>query len=208
MSLEEIKGEYDAIFSLGHLCLAGLQLKKNQLRPFSGVLDWMGSNSLPDVNRLLKNRFAGFMDFKNLAIRGYANEYNLLVEDEVYHIFSNHDFAADKNTLTHLAAYPEVKEKFNRRIKRFLEKMETSKRILFVRTEGSFADVLELESVLSDLVKHDFRILVVNHTNVQGLVEKEWPVERVAVVELPNKEIWEENDQLWKTILSDVHLRV
>jgi hypothetical protein len=207
MSLEEIKGEYDAIFSLGHLCLASLQLKKNQLRPFSGVLDWMGSHSLPDVSQLLKNRFAGFMDFQNLAVRGYANEYNILVEDEVYKIFSNHDFAADKNTLTHLATYPEVKEKFSRRIQRFLEKMESSKRILFVRTEGTFTDVLELESVLSDLVKNDFRILIVNHTNVHGLVEKEWPLEKVAVVELPNKEIWEENDQFWKTILRDVRLR-
>lgn len=207
MSLEEIKGEYDAIFSLGHLCLAALQLQKNNLRLFSGVLDWMGSHSLTNVSRLLNNRFAGFMDFENLAIRGYADEYNLLVEDEKYHIFSNHDFAANENTLTHLATYHEAKEKFNRRIKRFLEKMETSERILFVRTKGSFADVLELETVLSSLVKNDFKIVVVNHTNVKDIKEKQWPLKRVTIVEFPDKEIWTENDHLWKKLFSDVHLR-
>ncbi|EHL78862.1 DUF1796 family putative cysteine peptidase [Bacillus smithii] len=46
MSLEDIKGTYDSVFSLGDLCLTSIQLKKNNLRPFSGVLDWMASPSL------------------------------------------------------------------------------------------------------------------------------------------------------------------
>ena len=56
-----------------------------------------------------------------------------------------------------MATYPEVIEKYNRRIDRFIEKMSTSKRILFVRTEGegSFKEAQELELVLSDLVQHD-----------------------------------------------------
>ncbi|MED1488612.1 DUF1796 family putative cysteine peptidase [Bacillus smithii] len=206
MSLEDIKGTYDSVFSLGDLCLTSIQLKKNNLRPFSGVLDWMASPSLSNVNRLLKNRFVGFMDLPNLRIIGYASDQLICVSDDGYQIVSNHDFEVGKNTLSHLGGYPEVREKFDRRIKRFLEKMETSKRILFVRTEGTFEEVLELESILSKMVKHDFRILIVNHTDVSGLTEKNWPIERVSVVELPNQDIWNANDHFWKMMFDGVQL--
>lgn len=62
MKLQDIKGSYNAIYSLGDLCLASIQLKQNNLRTFAGVLDWAGSPILPDVTRLLQNRFAGLMD--------------------------------------------------------------------------------------------------------------------------------------------------
>lgn len=208
MSLEIIKGTYDAVFSLGDLCLTSIQLKKNNLRPFSGVLDWMASPSLSNVNRLLQNRFVGFMDLPNLRIIGYANDQFICVSDDGYQIVSNHDFAVGKNTLSHLGGYPEVREKFDRRIRRFLEKMETSQRILFVRTEGSFEEVLELESILSGMVKNDFRILLVNHSNVNSMVEKHWPLEKVCVVELPNQDKWNANDHYWKMMLDGVHLSV
>jgi hypothetical protein len=206
MSLKEIKGSYDAIFSLGDLCLASIQLRKNNLRPFAGVIDWMGSPFLHDVNRLLTNRFTSFMELQHLTIRGYANADMLLVSDDTYNIMSNHDFVASKNTLTYLATYPEVKAKFDRRIKRFIEKMETSRRILFVRTEGTFDDVLELDEVLSRLVKQEYRILVINHTNVSGIVEKSWPLERVCALEFPNIEIWEGNNHLWKEVLDGIDI--
>lgn len=206
MNIDIIKGRYDAIFSLGDLCLAGIQLRRHNLRPFSGVIDWMGSPSLLDVTRLLKNRFQGFMEFSNLSIRGYADEDMLLVVDEQYNISSNHDFDTSKNTLTHLANYPEVKTKFDRRIKRFLEKLETSEKILFIRTEGSFDEVLKLEEVLSELVKGDFRILVINHTDVNRMVKKNWPLARVCALEFPEIEKWEGNNDLWNIVLRDIYI--
>lgn len=213
MSLQKIKGSYDAIFSLGHLCLAAIQLKKNNLRPFSGVLDWVGSRSLPDVNRLLQNRFVGFMEKSKLKIIGTAGPKDFLVKDETYNILFNHDFKTDKNISTELTDYSEVKEKYNRRIQRFLEKMSSSKRILFVRTEGTFEEVKELEKVLTQLVKNDFRILLVNHTNVNGIIVQNWPLEKVTVVELPGQgtrayPMSTENDHFWKVIFNGVNLKI
>ena len=205
MRLRELKGKYDGIFSLGHLCLASIQLQKNNLRPYSGVLDWMGSPNLSDVNRLLMNRFAGFMELENLRVVGDASEEMLLVSDDVYNILSNHDFAKAQNTYTHLAAYPEVKQKFDRRIQRFLEMMDRSRRILFVRTEGDFQDVYDLQTVLKELVRHDFRVLLINHAPVSEIVELDWPLEKVCAVELPDGEIWEGNDHLWKMIFDGIH---
>ncbi|MBY0090734.1 peptidase [Priestia aryabhattai] len=206
MSLENIKGNYDAIFSLGDLCLTAIQLRENNLRPFSGVLDWVASPSLETVNRLLQNRFSNFLDLSNLKPIKYVSEWDLFVLDEVNNIGFNHDFKTDKNTLTHLGGYPEVKEKYDRRIQRFLEKMSTSQRILFVRTEATLKEVQELESILSGMVKNDFRILVVNHTNVHDMTEKNWPLEKVCLVELPNNDIWNANNNYWKKIFEGIFL--
>ncbi len=153
MNLKEIKGQYNAVFSLGHLCLTAIQLKNNDLRPFSGPLDWVTIHSLTDLNLLLRNRFTGFMEPKNLRVIGYntgkkkkEEGSTIYVSDDFYNIGSVHDFDVNQNTLDHLATYPEVIEKYNRRIDRFIEKMSTSKRILFVRTEGegSFKEAQEL----------------------------------------------------------------
>ena len=205
MNINEIKGNYDAIFSLGDLCLTSMQLRKHNLRPYSGVLDWVASPMLSHVNQLLENRFVGFMEYENLRVLGYADTY-ICVLDEGYHVVSNHDFEGEKNSLEHLGAYHEVMEKYNRRIERFLEEMDHAKRILFVRTEGNFEDAVELQKILEKLVKHDFTVLLINHTEVEGIVETNWPLENVCSIEFPNIEKWEGNNDLWERVLDGVIL--
>ena len=206
MNLSQLKGEYDAIFSLGDLCLASIQLKKHNLRPYSGVLDWMASIDLSQVNELLENRFIGFLEYDNLRVIGYADDF-ICVSDDGYNLVSNHDFDGEKNTLNYLGGYAEVMEKYERRIQRFLSEMENAKRILFVRTEGTLEDAAVLQDVLSRIVKHDFSILLINHTYVQGIVEKSWPLEKVCSIEFPNKDKWEGNHDLWEEVLSGIRLR-
>ncbi|MCD9026468.1 DUF1796 family putative cysteine peptidase [Cohnella silvisoli] len=207
MRLDDLKGEYDATFSLGDLCLSSLQLKKNGLRPFSGVLDWMSSSNLSDVNLLLRNRFIGFFDYENLTVLGMAYEDFICVKDNGYNLVSNHDFRLNDNTISNLSGYSKVMEKYNRRIARFLDKAQTCKKILYVRTEGDFEDVAALQQALSGIVKHDFRILHVIHDNVGGIVELNWPLEKVCAVKLPNAEIWLGNDSLWTAMFEGIQLR-
>lgn len=208
MGVENIKGSYDAIFSLGDLCLTSIQLEKNNLRNFSGVLDWMASPFLNHVNRLLENRFIGFFDKDNLRIIGYASESIICVSDEGYQLVSNHDFETSKgNTLQELNSYDEVMEKYQRRINRTLDKFDHAERLLFIRTEGNFEDTMELHRVLSSVVKNDFQILIVNHTSTSEMKEKSWPIDKVTVVELPEHDKWNSNDHLWKSILDGVTLK-
>ncbi|PAD35298.1 MULTISPECIES: DUF1796 family putative cysteine peptidase [Terribacillus] len=206
MGNELIKGGYDAVFSLGDLCLGAIQMKKNNLRPFSGPLDWMGTPLLPKVTQLFEKRFADFMLQENLRIVGKATEQMLLVSDDRNFVMSSHDFDTAHNSLTHLAMYPQVKEKLDRRVNRLLEKLITAQRILFVRTNASLEETAELERVLRTIIANDFRILVVNHGPVSGIVEKHWPINHVYSVELPNLEIWEGNNALWSQLFQDVHL--
>lgn len=208
MKLKELKGSYNAIFSLGDLCLAAIQLEKNNLRPFAGVFDWMASYNLPDVNRALINRFDKFMEYRNLQVIGNASDKLFLVADTEYNFISNHDFYTHSNFPPHLAAYPEIKEKYDRRIKRFLEKMETAENILFIRTEGTLEQATELERILKGLVKHKFKVLMVHHVlGETSLVDEEWPLEHVCSVRMPDDERWEGNNELWTRILQNVSFK-
>ncbi|MGI1814024.1 DUF1796 family putative cysteine peptidase [Priestia sp. TGN 0903] len=206
MKLEDLKGTYSAIFSLGDLCLTSLQLRDNNLRNFAGILDWVSSPDLKKVNMLLKNQFADFLNPDNLRIIQYVSDWDLLVWDEIYNIGFNHDFKTDKNTLSHLGGYGEVKEKYDRRIHRFLENLSTGQRILFIRTEANREEAAELESILSTMIESDFSILIINHTDVNDLVEKEWSLNKVCAIELPNRDKWNANNHYWKRILDGVSL--
>ena len=206
MGNDLIKGGYDAVFSLGDLCLGAIQMKKNNLRPFSGPIDWMGSPLLTSVIQLFEKRFADFMLLENLRIAGYASDDMLLVSDDRNLIMSNHDFDTANNSLNQLTTYPSVKERLDRRVDRLLEKLITAQRILFIRTNATLEDTAELQRVLRSIIENDFRILVVNHGPVSGIVEKHWPIDNVYSVELPDGEIWEGNNALWAQLFQDVYL--
>lgn len=207
MKLSEIQGTYDAIFSLGNLCLVSIQLEKHNLRPYAGPLDWMSSHNLSNVNRLLAKRFAGFMDRDHLVVDKKLSDALYLVLETEYNIGSNHDFFTHANTPDNLAAYPSVKAKYDRRVERFLNKCATSRKTLFIRTEGTLEQAEELKNILSGLVAHEFNILLVNHTDtVQGMVETECTVDRVCSLLMPEAGYWSGNDPLWADLLSKIHL--
>ncbi|MGE7650635.1 DUF1796 family putative cysteine peptidase [Peribacillus frigoritolerans] len=92
------------MISLGSWCGPSINLKRS-----SFLLDWVVSNSLPDVSRILKNRFAGFMDLKNMkqvdGIAFYLDDGDVvfsdegskqqkahIIQDTYYNVISIHDF--------------------------------------------------------------------------------------------------------------------
>lgn len=212
MKLENIKGNYDAIYSLGDLCLVALQLRKNNLRPHAGPLDWMATPFIPNLIQLLENRFEDYMKRENLLSSGYSTGVDqttqyLCLTDMTYLIVSSHDFKASENTFSNLETYPFVKAKFDRRINRFLDSIENGKRTLFIRTEGSFNEIFKLNSALSKLVKNEYTLLVINHAPTNTLIEKNWPMSNVCSIDLPNKEKWHENDHYWKEIFNGISIQ-
>ncbi|AZN39627.1 DUF1796 family putative cysteine peptidase [Paenibacillus albus] len=207
MRLAELKGTYDTIYSLGDLCLPAIQMELNDLRPFAGPLDWMQSQVLPDVIRLLANRFAGFMDYSHLEVISKATDKLYYVKEKEYNIYSNHDFYTHNNFPPELNAYPEVKAKYDRRVARFLEKAATSEQILFIRTEATPELTKQLTDVLSTLVAGSYRLLVVNHAPVAGIVEQDWGLPHVCAIQMPNEEVWQGNNHLWKQIFQLIKLK-
>lgn len=208
MRIADIKGKYDDIISLGELCFISIQLEKNGIRPYSGVLDWVGSPSLSGVNRLLRNRFEGFMDRHQLECIGTAGEKLYLVHDKTYNIYSNHDFFIAQNDPKLLEAYPSVRAKYDRRISRIVEKFDTSERLLFIRSGGTYEEVEQLRQVLDDLVQNEYVLLFINPGHSDRIEENDWHMERVCSVNAPHVDkLSEDCDHLWKELFEGIELR-
>ncbi|GMK39876.1 hypothetical protein PCCS19_29310 [Paenibacillus sp. CCS19] len=204
MELREIGGQYDAIFSLGMNCLPAIQLERNGIRPYTGVLDWVEVQHLPNVTEMIRNRFSDFALRHNLVYHTMLNNF-VFLRDVKNGMIIVHDFPYPRNTATHLPDYDAFRAKMDRRIERFLSKAASSRRILFVRTGGLPEEALELESALASIVTGEFHILLVNHNPVKGLVENHWPLKHTCGVLLPDQpDIWYGNDAYWKQILKNV----
>ncbi|WP_206922029.1 DUF1796 family putative cysteine peptidase [Alicyclobacillus suci] len=212
MQLREIKRPYDLIVSLGSACAPAAHLRRHNLRKFSMPFDWVVSQSLSDINRVLENKFEDYMELDNMErIDGVAHLVEngvikpvktFFIKDNRYHIISVHDFPVTKHWVEH---YPQYKEKLNDRVNRFLEQLAASKSVLFVRWAADRDEVLELKRVLSELVKGDIRILIINpRVELEAPIEGEWGIPGVCLVYTG---VNSEDVKTWDTILNGITLR-
>ncbi|GGE79210.1 DUF1796 family putative cysteine peptidase [Priestia taiwanensis] len=202
MKLQDIKGTYDMIYSLGNQCAVAGKLRRYQVRPYAGVIDWMISFSLPGVTNLLRNRFANFMETETMAFDGYhAGGEKLLVRDTLYDVHSAHDFPVPENSPTHWPSYPPFKEKMDTLTHRFLQDLESCEHILFVRLIGTYEETIELATVLSSVVKHNFTLLMLNPIAEHTIVEYDWDIPHVCSLGIPMGAPY---DDIWDTMMSGI----
>lgn len=102
---------FENFISLGERCLTAAALSKYGLRNTSGPFDWCFS-SMEGVLTLLENDFEDFMDYSNLSV---DKDDNKVFHDKKYKIIYNHDIKVSLEN-----DYAEIKEKYQRRIERFL----------------------------------------------------------------------------------------
>ncbi|MGE6964101.1 DUF1796 family putative cysteine peptidase [Bacillus thuringiensis] len=204
MKLVDIQQNYNTIFSLGDRCLTANKLRQFKLRPYAGIIDWMLSPNLLSIDRLLKNRCENFMEKENMVCDGYNQLIfgHLLLRDLLYDVTSVHDFCITKNTLTNWNTYESFKIKVEKRIERFLNKLETCNKILFVRINGSYEEAKLLEQTLSQIVTHEFRLLIINEEPIDWITEYNWGLQYTCGIGISIDK--RECDKLWGTILKNV----
>lgn len=209
MKLNEIESSYSTIISLGTYCQITYQLERKNLKNFSGPFDWLLSPSLYDLNNLLDKRFINFMEYPNLTIEGVANHITYIVKDNLYNIFSYHDFPLVPSNKNPLSLYPIFKKRLDIRIKDFLNKCKISNSILFIRMDASYEETINLISILKVLVPHKFTILVINLSKNQEIAEQDWGIDNVCAVEiLDTLSIkWEGCDDTWDELLEGISLK-
>ncbi|WP_238546313.1 DUF1796 family putative cysteine peptidase [Paenibacillus sp. TCA20] len=201
LSVQDLKKNYDLIVSLGISCAPAIQLRRHNLRRISLPLDWMISTRLSDVNRLLQHRYQGFMEMNNLQVledthimledgnpvfhdRGGLVE-SYMIKDTLYNIISVHDFPLVPGQHWSVL-YPEYKEKLQRRIQRFYDKLAGSSSTLFIRWSASYEETFHLRAILSQLTLSEFRILVLNPVEGQyGITDAGWNLDRVCSLNVP-----------------------
>lgn len=216
MIVLEIKGAqgiYDDVISLGQNCYTAIHLRKYGLRKYAGPLDWFVSPDLSSINKLLKNNFIDFMDLKNMHALPDKNVlfhdgviqpvYSHIIKDTKYNVTSYHDFPIISNK-DWFITYQDFKQKLDRRIDNFYKRMQNSQSILFVRWGGDLTETLELQSILSNIVKNNFKILLLYPTGLENEInELEWGMNHVFPIQVSSNYL---NKRTWYILLKDIHL--
>lgn len=207
MRWNDCKGSYKAFLSLGATCQTAYQLQRLGLRKHAGPLDWFISASVPDLTRLIGNRFKGFMEQRQLQPLG-ATADCFILKDLAYNVESYHDFPLTLTVHRLWDAYPGFKEKINRRVKRFLVYAQSSP-ICFVRTQTTRRDALLLRKALDSVTTGQYRLLIVNHhsDNTPYAVYEDWGLERVSLVTVPGGTDWRGSDEAWNAIMKGFKLK-
>lgn len=131
-----MKRRYDFAVSLGGTCTAAESLRRAGMQFASMPFDWAGGEVLRDHAEVIAGDFKDFMPFEELEYRGPNEEKN----GDIYYNRRNgiafyHDFPYQV-PLTE--SYPALKAKYDRRISRFIERMEKGGAVLamFVQAPG------------------------------------------------------------------------
>ncbi|MBR1778570.1 MAG: hypothetical protein IJ752_08335 [Alphaproteobacteria bacterium] len=127
--------KYDLIFSLGAACLCSQMLRKKNLQFCSYPLDWVAGGDFASRVDLLVSGFKDYFNKEDIVFTGGQNgdENNPceICENKRTEMKFPHDFPAGADLD---ASYPAVKAKYDRRISRLLDMIESGRNILIVYT--------------------------------------------------------------------------
>lgn len=172
------KKVYDIIYSIGRDCSCAEYLKKNNLRLTSGPFDWLTNAGFEERFNLILNDFKDFMnieDFKFLPKDEtmFNDEFCDYYENVKTHFYYYHDFPKDVPISD---CFDVVKEKYQRRINRFYEKIKENEKVLLVwfshyhNTPDSV--VLDLCKKLCQKFNKQIDFLIVEHEEGLNIPKK------------------------------------
>lgn len=189
---------YDQAVSLGYGCQVAIRLEHNGFRTLAYPFDWVHT-PVDSLLKFIANKGANFLDADKIASTGAypGDPSRLQVIDLVYGITSYHDFL----TTPYFGNYLEVKAKYDRRVQRFFELLESNQKILFVRQKATRAEIEYLDEVLrSSYPRLSYTILALHDTEEYCY---NWGLERVRnfyIRDIPSD--WQGDGARWTEILS------
>jgi hypothetical protein len=190
---------YDEVVSLGSRCQVAIQLEHNGIRHFAYPFDWIVTHA-EGLGSFIVNQGAHFLDRDKVVYVGeYAgNPPYQFVMDTHYGFESYHDFLPP-----HIKGnFEEVKEKFQRRIKRFFALLNSNKKILFIRTDVTRAEAEYLDNIIHTMYpKLVYTFVALNMTDD---FRTDWGHPRIKNFYLEiNPAVWQGDSVRWKEILSN-----
>lgn len=129
------KQKYDLVFSLGEACACTQTLRKAKLQNNSYPLDWLYGADFLGRTEILCSGFDDFINLEDLEYFGKNKSSNNPCYDYKNtrnNINFNHDFPCGTSLED---SYPKVREKYDSRIKRLLQGIESAQRVLIVYLE-------------------------------------------------------------------------
>lgn len=188
---------YTAI-SLGARCDTAFQIKRSGFGRSGYPLDWIKSAQFQAVTKLIEIRFKGFFALEDLDRRG---DY---VANKRWGFHYIHDFVKDD-----LSTFEQVKVKFDRRIKRFLEVLDGTDPIAFIRHDSANEkEILELDQVLQRFYPQlPYKIVLINRSLAFAKLSE---MGRISSYLMPGPDPmfrWQGDDSSWDKVFSHLLLK-
>jgi len=187
---------YDQVVGLGFGCQVAHQLEENGVRKLAYPFDWFHT-PFDGLAWFIVNQGKEFLNADKLIVAGpYPGDpVHLQVGEIVYGIVSYHDF------LSNMSNYVEIKAKYDRRIKRFFDLLNSDQRVLFVSQSYTRMQIENLDGVLQILYPNLSYTLVAINSTPEYM--DSWELDRIEnfyMEETPGD--WRGNTPRWKEILS------
>jgi len=158
--------------SLGPTCSVAYQLQKLNKKKESLPFDWIRSSNIKDVIYLILNNFHGFLE--NISYVRDDTKFPIIKDSETFDEVTDKDTKIYRNEKLNLGFFhdfkegitlEEVREKYDRRIKRFYETVK--EKCIFIRDDIYFhqdniEDYNNLYMILTKFNSQNKLILIIN----------------------------------------------
>ncbi len=177
------------IISLGIDCSIAYQLiTRNNTNYYNSPFDWIYSENLNDVIKLIDNKFDGFLDINNYNIvKCESNKFGLddaLNEVEYSNFIMKHKYYKIRlpHELYDLGDIYKFKERYGKLINYFYSLDELNEKIIFIRL-GKNKDhdkLSELEQVLNKY----FNNFIIRFVNISNITTASWKKDEINWTQL------------------------
>lgn len=204
---------YDAIINLGGDCQVAYQLHLHGLRSYALPFDaWI--TSYDSLQSILKNKFEGFLEASNFTFVDEAKNNGVrecYILDQKYDVRIIHE---GKTLEEFQQNYQEIRQKYQRRITRFFDFIESSVYPLFIRKTIAHdqpvtkSQALALRDTLAVLRNgRPFMLLVVSSAEE---AKEGWQDDQVCHCYLrqPTPYTWQGDPEAWEEIFNNMGLTV
>lgn len=139
--------KYELVFGIGAACLCSQALRKSNLQFASYPFDWLYGSNFSSRVQLLISDFKDFFEKEDIVFTGKTNndpeKLCNIYENKKTGLFFPHDFPP---AASFESFFPEVKKKYDRRIKRLLDSINKKHDILIVYVETALYSETETTS--------------------------------------------------------------
>ncbi len=135
--MDILNKKYDLIFGLGEACSCTQIIRGSRLQFESYPFDWLSGTNLTGRTKILCDNFETWFNKEDLMFIGTRQhpEPRNIYKNKKTDITFNHDFSLDGSFDDE---YPKIKEKYDRRAKRLIQRIENSKKVLAVYLQVTY----------------------------------------------------------------------
>jgi len=188
--------------SLGNSCSIAYNLNLYNLRKESYPFDWVRVANLNNITSLIENKFVDFLDINTFIFKEFSDKFEVNNKLGSY-IYKNnyccfyHEFEnrIDQEKILYF------KEKYKRRIERFLELLSSNKNIIFIREEFGKISIIKINKFIKKLYDFNpninFKIILI--TNDSQLINIPNVKKYVSNIQITN---WKRPELNWMEIFN------